>query len=357
MLGRSRVLLLVVVACVAATGTVAAGAGASAQLSWSAAVRIDRTANAIVALACVSARQCVGIDIAYGTGAGRELTFDPAALRATSPRTLTKGARNATYSVTCARSGQCMLVDGTGREETFTASSGRVLASARIARPHECGVPTCGLTLVGARLDAVACPGAHLCVAGGDAGTEVSFDPTKPRAALQYTLGPGPLAPDLVALACPSAHQCTAIDSVNEFVTFDPASPGNPTQTGLPPGGPGGNVIYALACPTRSQCTAVTYYGDAVTFDPHSPGTPTTIAIDPGVALRGIACPSASLCVAVDAHGRAVAGDPQTGAPWLLIPIAGEGMNALTDVACPSTSRCVTVDSVGRAAVASRPAH
>jgi hypothetical protein len=349
MVKRSRVLMVMVVACSAAIGGVAAGAGTGAQFSWSKAVRIDRANRPILSIACPSPRKCIALD-----AGAREIAFDPATLRANMARTLRIGSQFAHYSLACASAGQCVLVSNAGYEETFAVASGRIVASARVATRQQCGVPTCGTTLVAPVMVAVACPGPHLCVAAARQGTYASFDPAKPRAAQRwpfYTLTDSHYS-DLIALACPSRHQCTALDDEDDAVTFDSAAPHGANLTAL---GHGGDLDM-LACATTSQCTALaSRTGVTVRFDPGSQAPPAMTTIATTAALTRLVCPSAGLCIAVDEQGRALAANPQTDTAWTVTPI--DGMNTVNDITCPSPSRCVAVDVRGHAAVATLPTH
>ena len=338
--------LLIAVGCAAIGGVVAvAGAGAqlSSQLSWSKAVRIDRTVS-LNSVACTSPGQCTAID-----AGGHAVTFDPATLHASAPRKLRIGATFAgESSFACSPAHQCALVNTNGYEATFLAPSGRIIASARVAEPHQCGVPTCGTTLVYPSVTAIACPGPHLCVTTTTWGSSVSFDPAHPHhTTLWWTSAiPNAYSTDLLALGCPAAHQCTALDNADDAVTFDPTKPTDSTPIALRRG----NDLDTLAC-SKGQCTALdSKTGVTVTFDPHSQTPLATTTITSTSALTQVECPSADLCVALDERGRGLAADPRTDTAWKPTPIAG--MSTINDITCPSATRCIAVGQRGHAAIA-----
>jgi len=342
--------LLIAAGCVAA-GAVAvavASAQSSSRVSWSKAVAIDGRAF-ITAVACSSARQCTAID-----AVGNAVTFDPATMHAGPRRSLhIGGTYPGEYRFACSAAGQCVLINTNGHETTLLAAPVRVIASARVATPHQCGEPTCGGTIVHPAVTAVACPGPHLCVTTATWGSSAVFDPVDPGGtALWWTYAiPDQYSVDLIALSCPRAHQCTALLTWDQAVTFDPATPTHATLISLGQASYSGSYLDTLACST-SQCTALgSQNGVAVTFDPHSQAPPATTRTIPTTAqITSVACPAAGLCVAVDGLGRALVADPRTDSTWTATPIPG--IRTVTDMACPTATRCVAVDRRGHAAVA-----
>jgi len=203
-------------------------------------------------------------------------------------------------------------------------------------------------------LVSVACPSASECVAVGEAGRELAFDP-----ATHHTLGSATLAGghDLASVACPSVSQCTAVDGFSgsdyaggDETTFNPLAPGSPSLVTISPGSVRqGTRLLGVACPSVGVCVADQEGGPpggrALSFDPSSPGTPA----DTPIGLRGIqsmACASTVQCTFVDYYDRTeVMIDPTTGAKLSAAGIDAVGY--LSGVACPAIGECVAVDTAG----------
>jgi hypothetical protein len=200
----------------------------------------------------------------------------------------------------------------------------------------------------------VACPSHSECVAGNEAGQEVTFNPLSPGTPTPSSILPAGDRSGVAGIACPSVSQCTAtltgsIYSDVNAVTFNPLSPGTTTPVTFAGSGSSGPVPWwGISCPSPNQCTAVD--GSAVvTFNPASPGTPTPTAMAGSGYLDRIACASTSQCTAVGAANETIGGggaevtfDPA--APGTLTPGALTSDVALQGIACPSASRC---DAVG----------
>lgn len=204
-------------------------------------------------------------------------------------------------------------------------------------------------------LVSVACPSSSECVAVGEGGRELTFDPLT-----HHTLASAALAGghDLASVACPSTTQCTAVDGYagsvyagGDETTFNPLAPGSPGLVTIASGRPPGTRLLDLACPSVSECVAEQEGvgfpggGKALSFNPSSPGTPAATL----TGLRGfqpIACSSPSQCTLVDAYDRTeVTIDPVSGVRLSVANIDKVGY--LADVACPSTSECVAADRAG----------
>jgi len=292
-------------------------------------------------VACPSAAQCTVVD-----DSGYEVTFDPTSPVTPIPNVVgspiqgTYGAFGATQSpptgVVCSSARECIAVGEDGLEVTFDPTSP--------GRPTETGIEACTqfvihVGCVGPGLDAVACPSASQCTAVDDSGGEVTFDPRSPRTAIRRTIDS---AGRLAAVACPSASQCTAVDAAGLAVTFDPSSPGVAAPTTID----GGHTLSGVVCPSTSQCTAIDDSGREMTFDPRSPRTAIRRTIDSAGRLAAVACPSARQCTAVDRAGREVTFDPRS--PRISARTVVDRGQILSGVACGSASDCVAVDRAGR---------
>lgn len=206
----------------------------------------------------------------------------------------------------------------------------------------------------GPALVSVACPSASECVAVGEGGRELSFDPATHHVLALMTLAGGH---DLASVACPSAAQCTAVDGYGESlyaggdeVTFNPLASGSAGVVTISPGSVReGTRLPDVACPSVSECVADREGpppgGRALSFNPLSPGTPANTP----VGLRGLQsmdCASVAQCTFVDYYDRTeVTIDPQSGAKLSAAGIDTAGY--LSDVACPALSECVAVDTAG----------
>ena len=225
----------------AAVLALSAACVARADGSWSRPAVIDRAGNDLVAVACLSAGRCVAIE-SRPSGSAWEITFNPSTLRASAPRKVI-AVTHARFSLACPAANRCVLVTQGGRAVTFNPGSGRAIARGRVAYPYQCNEPTCGTTLEGDTLAALACPSVRQCTAVAGDGVEATFNPAAPSGARRSAVDPN--GSGFAAVACPSPHQCTALDAV-AAVTFDPRAPNNATSVVIVPGGRG---LLSLACP------------------------------------------------------------------------------------------------------------
>jgi hypothetical protein len=254
--------------------------------------------------------------------------------------------------VACPSHSECVAGNEAGQEVTFNPiSPGKPTPISILPAGDRSGVA------------AIACPSVRQCTAtltlalNGNADA-VTFNPVSPRTTTPATFASGGSGPagNWRGISCPALNQCTAVDG-SAVVTFDPASPGTPTPTPIAVGV--GGYVGAIACASPSQCTAV---GDPnenigaggggveVTFNPASPGTLTPVTITSGLFLRSIACPSASRCVAVGepfgvSSGRAAAVSFNPTSPGTPTPTTLTTGEAVA-VACPSASQCTALVSV-----------
>jgi hypothetical protein len=156
-------------------------------------------------LACVSPTQCTA-----ASWKGEVTTFNPQAPGAMTPVVLDPEAHFLQPS--CPTSEQCT---------TLLAESGQELTFNPLAAGDPSPVDVGG----GHRLTDLACPSATQCTAVGDYGTEVTFDPTSPGAAIRVQIALGAFPQEhrnLNTIACPSTHQCTTVDDSGIELTFDP---------------------------------------------------------------------------------------------------------------------------------------
>ncbi|HEY5198209.1 MAG TPA: hypothetical protein VIJ51_14400 [Solirubrobacteraceae bacterium] len=354
-------LCIVVLICAAALSYAPSTAGA-ADFSWSAPSPFGAFDYG---LACPSVSQCtaVGFNAAgQGVAGASEETFNPAAPGLPTPA-IVDPDHTTVIDVACPSTNQCTAVAG-AEEVTFNPTAPGNPTPVAIDDNDNY-----------AAMDAVACPSLTLCVTVGDAGQvedgsgnqvlvmgqEETFNPESPGPAVATT----PIDPaySLGSVACPSVSECVAVGDSGQVVVFDPSSAASSASVSTI-GTIGSGGLFGLACPSTSQCTA--FVGDAqgvsqeVTFNPSSPGAPSPFTIDPGLvnnstesnSLRDLACPSTTECVAVDTMGQAVKGDPTSSAPWTVEPVTTPDPNSdaghLDSIACPSVTECAALDGVGR---------
>ncbi len=340
---------IVAVIC-GATLTHATGVARADDFSWSAATPFG---GQIFAVACPSTSRCTAVG-GDGLQQSKQVTFDPSSPAGASP-TVIDPQRTEYVGLACPSAGQCTAVQG-GEEVTFDASS-----------PGTPTRVTFDSNTEFAAMDAVACPSTTQCTTVGDAGQvddangnpvvikgqEETFNPASPGSPAPTTpLDPGHT---LTGVACLSVSECVAVGDGGQEMTFDPSSPATASVSTI-----GGGVgLGAVVCPSTSQCSALAGVGQEVTFDPASPGAASPVTIDPGLVqtsnssnfLTGMACPSTTECVAVDTMGRAVKGDPTSSAAWTVEQVATvdavSGAGELSSIACPSTTQCVLADFAG----------
>jgi hypothetical protein len=150
----------------------------------------------------------------------------------------------------------------------------------------------------------------------------------------------------LVDVACTATTQCIAIGDGGARLTFDPHTPDARLAVDT------GRSLARLACPSATQCTAVSSDGAQSTFNPVSFNSPPAITIDATHPLSAVACPSVSTCLAIGSGGRIREGDPRSPGAW---PITSVQPDGLTAIACPTTETCIAVDAFGNETTATAP--
>ena len=305
-------------------------ASAGTELTWSAAIPVDRHAAGVgmTGVACPAATQCTAID-----QQGNEVTFNPEAPANVTALSITGAIPTA---IACPSAVQCTAVDSGGVEATFNPQTARLITSAAVDSQ---GIPI-----------SVDCPTAVQCTAVDLSGNEASFDPTTGARI-------GKESPDLidsgrtlVAVDCTSPTMCTAVDNGSQNagpdgITFDPTEPqvtGETTVEGSPAASVG---PVALVCQSSSpNCLVVDSGGSLVVF---GPSVNSTTSIDTDGIPTALACATDSDCVAVDAGGNEVS-----------INLGANGVKAggvqpvdpgrvLTGVSCPTSGQCTAVDASG----------
>jgi len=121
--------------------------------------------------------------------------------------------------------------------------------------------------IAGTDLLALACPAVKECVAVGDNGLEVTFDPRRPRVARTSRID---RFHSVFSVACPSRRSCTASANPGRELTFAPdhagpwAGPGGNSRLILP-----GSDASTVACASPRICVAAADTRE-VTFDPRT---------------------------------------------------------------------------------------
>jgi WD40-like Beta Propeller Repeat len=251
-------------------------------------------------------------------------------------------------------------------------------------------------------LDAVSCPSASLCVAGGG-GILSSTNPTGGSNAWNVAAVPSSQSDLAISgVACPSISLCAAVDANDVLTSTEPvggasawtnapiagypnlsaiscpsvslcvATGGGPTTATIatstdPVGGagswstaqiPAGSGAFAVSCPSVSMCIATTHAGNILTSSDPTGGLSgwTQTAIDTGTYdVEAVSCPSVSLCVAGDSAGHAlISTAPAAGASsWTNISV--DPGNVVFAVSCPTVSLCVAGDSAGNVITSTDP--
>jgi hypothetical protein len=286
-------------------------------------------------LACPVKTQCTAA--ARGGIAGEGLaadgdvvSFEPKAPAATTSVTI--DPEDALYGLACGSTSRCAVITSNGVSSFESSVTGFAPSSpAGHTTAYENGTYAIQ----------IACPGVAECVAVGEDGGVIPFDPS----AADQT----PTSADIdgfetfEAVACASETQCSAVDTAGNEFTFSPKGVGSPTGHAID------SHTYpdSISCPSTTQCTSVDSSGYEVTFTPSSGTVTASGLIDIGAAhLNSIACLSKIDCVAVDSYGRAIEGNPSDPEHWSTTRI--DGADSLRAVACPSGSECVAVDDAGR---------
>jgi hypothetical protein len=277
------------------------------------------SSNALSALSCPSASQCLAFD-----GNGAQIQFDPSNFTGT-----TRTSADAGYAIMaadCPSTTQCTVIDSAGGEVTFAPLTNN-------AARHQIDATK--------SLTALACPTAGECLAVNGQGDAIPFDPGTGA-------GPGPQLIDAAgsysAVGCASASQCTAADRAGNVVTFNPAS-GIVSAEGAADPSPA--TVEALACPSAAQCTLIDHSGTEATFDPRAPGNHTAKQLVANHPLLALACPSVTQCTAVDDADQEITFNPQAPAAATYAPLGADPSTNVLGIACPSSTQCTTIDGAG----------
>lgn len=310
-----------------------AGVAGADPFSWSAPIALNTSEGG--ALACPSSTQCTLVG-----EKGLEVTFNPTMPGTPTPFTDETDGNLNQDGISCVSTASCTTVNQGLAEITFNPNAPVAVGGA-------------GGDYVDAG-SAVSCVSATQCEAVDNGlGSATEFNPIPPNPNF-----PGTLAPihvlgtgDMDSIVCLSAGECVAVGDGGLEVTFNPAATTNPTPVLVDPAQP---TLSSVSCPSNAQCTAVGENGDVVTFNPADPAAATALSIAPGTDIfQGVACPSTTQCTAV---GQTSIG---TGDEFTFNPLAARGAGAvliagaviLESVACPSVSECVAVDDDGNAFV------
>jgi RHS repeat-associated protein len=240
-----------------------------------------------------------------------------------------------------------------------------------------------------AGLEAVACSSANACVTVGEytdqSSQQEGLIETLSGGAWNATKAPLPTGVgastpvNLLAVACPSAGACFAVGHYSDQNFYsqgviETLSGGTwtPTQSPLPSGGNGANLL-AILCLAANSCLAAGSYGDASAngqglLEAQAGGIwgateaplPADANSDPYATLLAVACASPGACLAVgdyvgsNSHGVNLQEgliEAQSGGTWLPaeapIPSGAyfDPNIQLSATACPSVGACVAVGS------------
>jgi subtilisin family serine protease/sugar lactone lactonase YvrE len=221
-----------------------------------------------------------------------------------------------------------------------------------------------------AKLEAVSCPSATICVAAGNdnytgrsTGQAWEGSEWKPFAS--------PLNSVLYGIACPSTTYCIAVGTgANESGTLVAErwrasilggktnwSQGSKESLSPPsPSGASGINLKDVSCTSESACTAVGYYYNGtrrVTLAERWNGTSwsiqTTANPETGDAeLLGVSCDSATSCTAVGHQTSGTFAERWNGTSWSISSTpnpVGASNTSLADVSCSSSTNCLAVGS------------
>jgi hypothetical protein len=198
--------------------------------------------------------------------------------------------------------------------------------------------------MINQNLDGVACRSTTQCVASGNGGSVLVFDPK--NGSIIRTITPAETDGELVAVSCPPQDaNCTVIDLNGTEVTLNPSTGHIVRTAGVDSGGTFVNVS-AMSCPTASQCTIVDTSRSAITFDPTTGNKVASATMGSnGEGFASLACPTASECVMPDGNGNAIEFDPTSpGSAAAAFPV-DPGQYAF--VSCASGTDCVVADESG----------
>ena len=208
------------------------------------------------------------------------------------------------------------------------------------------------------RLSAIACPSRQWCLAVDDAGNAVTLGPSgfsNARIDPAIPVGAPIVLPQ--AVACPGASLCIAVGGFGDVLASRDPTAGPTAWSRFSYGSNHG--LGAVSCPTTSFCAALGYFGDvATTTNPSGGATAWTItSIVPRCRvgscgdLTSLACPSPTLCVAASDQGKLfVSRNPISGArTWRAFRLWNprKYVSDAIALACPSIALCVGTDFQG----------
>ena len=315
-----------------------AGASAAepAPLSWTSHVGLD-SSSVTTALSCPSQAQCTLLDFNGG-----EVTFDPQSTAA-APSPVSIGASKA---ISCPATDLCVATDSTGGVVTF--DPGSPSSSASYVTVNANGNPL-----------SISCPTTTLCVAGetesgGNPG-EITFNPASPPTnATPISIDPGGQG---FLVSCPAGvtNLCVAGDQAGNEVTFNPSSPSGAKSAVIAPH----NFLVGLACPPGStaECTGLNAGGGFITFNPLKPSTAATFGVDNDNYWGAFDCATPNACTALDSQGNAVTFDPTSTTSSSSVKAVPTGAQSAAAVSCPANPanpaaiECVALDYGGNAFV------
>jgi len=229
-----------------------------------------------------------------------------------------------------------------------------------------------GYRAMNTRLYGVACPGAKLCFAVGQAvpfgaGAAPGVPLIERWDGRRWHLMSGARGAQspLMSVSCTSTRACTAVGSFRHVV-------GNPTanneqteypvtierwdgsrwsaQSVAPPAGTPGVQLFGVSCTSATACAAAGSAGPSLTATWNGGGwTAQTLTGPPGGRLNAIACQTSASCMAV---GQWTSADGRTGplsAFWngtgWAQTVIHRGPTWLTSVSCPALGWCMAVGS------------
>jgi hypothetical protein len=326
-----------------AASPLASGAPASAPLSWSSPLLIDRHAHhgasiPISGISSPSASLCVAVD-----QDGRVLTSSGQAGSFASWKITKIDDSNLLESVSCPSASRCFAADNAGNVMWSTKPAGGIRAWHR--------------TRISASTSAAAgisCPSASFCLVAGRGGLVRSSTHPTGRGLWHFVrLNYGKLE----GVSCPSKSLCVVVDfSGDIWSTTDPTGGRKPWRevANVPTPLSG---LYSISCASVSLCVTGNDLGSIVATTNPTAGREAwpTFTVDPPVASPGpgntitaISCKLPSLCVAVDSAGHAVTSTNPTGGVNAWQVQEADDTIRLAGVSCPSTKLCAAVDSAGQ---------
>lgn len=367
------------VALVAIASVVAAGPAAVAKATAKAgSAKVSVAENPLSGVSCVSARYCVAVGqnsaADKGNGAPIAETWNGARwTRAALPQP-TGSAGGSLEGIACLRVTDCAAAGWYFRPDFSQAPLAGFWNGARWTT----ATATVPAGSTGARLDAIACPGAKDCIAtgsfylaSGNYGTLAEFWSGKRWTAVKPPMPAHSLGGGLDGIACTSATDCVAagwynlelgssalplIESWNGkkwTMTQAPA----PTKTSP-------TILGGVSCPSAGFCMVAGGYtradGASAALVESWNGRKWSDVLLPQHGTRGqmtsVACATAKSCVTAGQYGGGVSypGTPSSdvwnGKAWRLAGVpapAGTGMSTLTGVRCLTADDCVAVGSAG----------